>query len=32
MPLKEKNKISHRGRAVQKLVEYLNHLKTNDEA
>jgi XTP/dITP diphosphohydrolase len=26
MPLEEKNKISHRGRAVQKLIEYLNHL------
>ncbi len=25
MPLDEKNKISHRGRAVQKLVEYLIH-------
>lgn len=31
MPMEEKNKISHRGRAVQKLVEYLNHLKLNDE-
>jgi XTP/dITP diphosphohydrolase len=29
MTLGEKNKISHRGRAVQKLVEYLNHLKTD---
>ncbi|MBL7972547.1 MAG: non-canonical purine NTP diphosphatase [Prolixibacteraceae bacterium] len=29
MTLEEKNKISHRGRAVQKLVEYLNHLKTD---
>lgn len=28
MPMKEKNKISHRGRAVQKLVEYLTHFKT----
>lgn len=30
MPMDEKNKISHRGRAVQKLVEYLTHLKQND--
>lgn len=29
MTLEEKSKISHRGRAVQKLVEYLNHLKTD---
>jgi len=28
MPLSEKNKISHRGRATQKLIEYLTHLKT----
>jgi XTP/dITP diphosphohydrolase len=28
MPIDEKNKISHRGRAVQKLVDYLTHLKT----
>lgn len=28
MPMDEKNRISHRGRAVQKLVEYLTHLKT----
>ena len=27
MPLSEKNKISHRGRATQKLIEYLTHLK-----
>ncbi len=27
MSLDEKNKISHRGRAVQKLVKYLTHLK-----
>lgn len=27
MPLDEKNKISHRGRAVQKLVEFLIHFK-----
>ena len=26
MPMDEKNKISHRGRAVQKLVDYLNRL------
>ena len=26
MPLGEKNKISHRGRATRKLVEYLTHL------
>lgn len=31
MPLDEKNKISHRGRAVQKLVEYLIHLKPDVE-
>jgi XTP/dITP diphosphohydrolase len=31
MPLDEKNKISHRGRAVQKLVEYLIHFKTDAE-
>ena len=28
MPMSEKSKISHRGRAVQKLVEYLSQLKT----
>jgi len=28
MPMNEKSKISHRGRAVQKLVDYLTHLKT----
>ena len=28
MPMDEKNKISHRGRAVQKLVDHLTHLKT----
>lgn len=28
MPLNEKNKISHRGRATQKLIEYLTHLNT----
>jgi XTP/dITP diphosphohydrolase len=28
MTMEEKGKISHRGRAVQKLVEYLTHLKT----
>jgi XTP/dITP diphosphohydrolase len=28
MPMVEKSKISHRGRAVQKLVDYLTHLKT----
>lgn len=28
MPLSEKNKISHRGRATQKLIEYLTHLNT----
>jgi len=28
MPMDEKNKISHRGRAVQKLVDYLTHQKT----
>ncbi len=27
MSMEEKNKISHRGRAVQKLVEYLTHFK-----
>ena len=32
MPLDEKNKISHRGRAVQKLAEYLIHFKTDVEA
>lgn len=31
MPLDEKNKISHRGRAVQKLVEYLIHFKPDVE-
>ena len=31
MKLSEKNKISHRGRAVQKLAEYLNSLETNNE-
>lgn len=30
MPMDEKNKISHRGRAVQKLVDYLTHLKTDE--
>ena len=30
MPLEQKNKISHRGRAVQKLVDYLTHLKTDE--
>lgn len=30
MPMEEKNKISHRGRAVQKLVEYLTQLKSNE--
>lgn len=30
MPMDEKNKISHRGQAVQKLVDYLTHLKTDD--
>ncbi len=28
MPMEEKNKISHRGRAVQKLVEYLTQFKS----
>ena len=28
MSMDEKNKISHRGRAVQKLVDYLTHQKT----
>lgn len=28
MPLSDKNKISHRGRATQKLIEFLTHLKT----
>jgi XTP/dITP diphosphohydrolase len=28
MPLEEKNKISHRGRAVQKLVEYLSQFSS----
>jgi len=28
MTMEEKSKISHRGRAVQKLVEYLTHFKT----
>jgi len=28
MSLDEKNKISHRGRATQKLIEYLTHLET----
>jgi len=28
MSLDEKNKISHRGRATQKLIDYLTHLKT----
>ena len=32
MPLDEKNKISHRGRAVQKLVEYLIQIKSDDKA
>jgi XTP/dITP diphosphohydrolase len=31
MPLDEKNKISHRGRAVQKLVEYLIQIKPDDK-
>jgi XTP/dITP diphosphohydrolase len=31
MSLEEKNKISHRGRAVQKLVEYLIQMKTDDK-
>lgn len=31
MPMDEKNKISHRGRAVQKLVEYLNYIKPDDK-
>lgn len=31
MPMDEKNKISHRGRAVQKLVEYLNYIKSDDK-
>jgi inosine/xanthosine triphosphate pyrophosphatase family protein len=31
MSLEEKNKISHRGRAVQKLVEYLIQLTLNDK-
>lgn len=30
MPMEEKNKISHRGRAVQKLVEYLKHFNQNE--
>jgi XTP/dITP diphosphohydrolase len=30
MPMDEKNKISHRGRAVQKLVDYLTHLNTDE--
>lgn len=30
MPMEEKNNISHRGRAVQKLVEYLTQLKPNE--
>jgi len=31
MPLDEKNKISHRGRAVQKLVEYLIQINPDDK-
>ena len=31
MPLDEKNKISHRGRAVHKLVEYLMQIKPDDK-
>lgn len=31
MPLVEKNKISHRGRATQKLVDYLNQLIQNEQ-
>lgn len=31
MPLDEKNKISHRGRAVQKLLEYLIQIKADDK-
>lgn len=31
MPLTEKNKISHRGRATQKLVDYLNQLIKNEQ-
>lgn len=31
MPLEEKNKISHRARAVQKLVEYLIQIRTDDK-
>jgi len=31
MPLSEKNKISHRGRATQKLVYYLNQLLKNEQ-
>jgi XTP/dITP diphosphohydrolase len=31
MPLAEKNKISHRGRATQKLVDYLNQLIKNEQ-
>lgn len=31
MPLAEKNKISHRGRATQKLVDYLNQLIQNEQ-
>ena len=30
MPMDEKNKISHRGRAVLKLVDYLTHLKIDE--
>ena len=30
MAMEEKNMISHRGRAVQKLVEYLKHLNQNE--
>lgn len=30
MPMEEKNNISHRGRAVQKLVEYLKHFNQNE--
>ena len=31
MQMDEKNKISHRGRAIQKLVDYLIHFKTDAE-
>lgn len=32
MPLEQKNKISHRGRAVQKLVKYLTQIEPDDKA